>query len=194
MLKSLRLETGKRQLLQRSSRFLEPSLKACQFDIRSQIIWAKPHFVLSRGDYHWQHECCLYAVRQGGKRHWQSDRRQSTLWEVANNGAIGSPEREKTWGHGTQKPVELMRRPIEHNSAPGDVVYDPFMGTGTTLIAAEMTGRACAGIELNPAYVDVIVRRWMEFTGQKAIHAQTGKSFAEIRKARGKSNGGSHVS
>ena len=161
-------------------------LRECRFDIRSQIIWAKPHFVLGRGDYHWQHECCLYAVRQGAKRHWRSDRKQSTVWEVANNGAIGHLNTEKTWGHGTQKPVELMRRPIEHNSVPGDIVYDPFLGTGTTLIAAEMTGRACAGLELNPAYVDVIVRRWMEFAGQKLSTRKLGKPFAKLAKERGK--------
>jgi DNA modification methylase len=163
------------------------SLKACGFELRSQIVWAKPHFTLSRGDYHWQHECCLYAVRKGARRHWRSDRKQSTLWEVGNNGAVGNLDREKTWGHGTQKPVEIMRRPIEHNSSPGDVVYDPFLGTGTTLIAAEMTGRACVGLELNPAYVDVIVKRWSEFTGRDAIHAKSQKSFSAIAAARARS-------
>jgi DNA modification methylase len=79
-----------------------------------------------------------------------------------------------------------MRRPIEHNSLPGDGVYDPFLGSGTTVIAAEMTGRVCVGLELNPAYVDVVVRRWMEFTGQDAIHDQTGKTFSAIARERGR--------
>jgi adenine-specific DNA methylase len=72
-------------------------------------------------------------------------------------------------GHGTQKPVECMRRPIENNSSPGQAVYDPFLGSGTILIAAEQTGRVCYGMEIDPVYVDVIVRRWEEFTGKKAI-------------------------
>jgi DNA modification methylase len=155
-------------------------LRSCGFDLRAQIIWAKKQFALGRGDYHWQHEACWYVVRKGAKSHWNSDRKQSTLWEIANNGAVGNPDREKTWGHGTQKPVECMRRPIEHNSKPGDVIYDPFLGSGTTIIAAEMTGRACFGLELSPAYVDVIVQRWEEFTGEKAIHAATGQTFQEV--------------
>ena len=162
------------------------SLAACGFDLRSQIVWTKSHFVLSRGDYHWQHECCFYAVRKGAKRHWRSDRKQTTVWEVPNNTAVGYPNREQTWGHGTQKPVEVMRRPIEHNSSSGDVVYDPFLGSGTTLIAAEMTGRTCFGLELSPAYVDVIIRRWSEFTGQEAILEKSGKTFTAVAKARGK--------
>ncbi len=164
------------------------SLAACSFDTRSQIVWAKSHFALGRGDYHWQHECCLYAVRKGAKHHWRADRKQSTLWEVPNNTAIGHSGREKTWGHGPQKPVEVMRRPIEHNSSPGDGVYDPFLGTGTTLIAAEMTGRTCFGLELNPAYVDVIIRRWSDFTGQEATLSTSGKTFTATAKARGKAN------
>ena len=78
---------------------------------------------------------------------------------------FGSPRREPSWGHGTQKPVECMRRPIVNNSRPGQAIYDPFLGSGTSLIAAEMSGRICYGLELNPAYVDVIVRRWQVFTG-----------------------------
>ena len=71
-------------------------------------------------------------------------------------------------GHGTQKPVEAMRRPIENNSKPGQAVYDPFLGSGTTMVAAEMTGRTCYGVEINPEYVDVAVRRWEQFTGKTA--------------------------
>jgi DNA modification methylase len=159
------------------------SLIASGFELRSQIIWTKPHFVLSRSDYHWAHETCFYAVRHGAKSHWASDRKQSTVWQFSNNGAIGSPEREKVWGHGTQKPVEAMRRPMEHNSAVGDTVFDPFLGTGTTIIAAEMMGRVCVGLELNPAYVDVIVTRWQEFTGLSAMH-ETGPDFGTISAAR----------
>ncbi len=148
------------------------SLVACDFAIRSQIIWAKDRFALSRGDYHWQHEPCWYAVRKTGKGHWAGDRSQATLWQIKSRDDSGV-------GHGTQKPVECMKRPIENNSNPGQAVYEPFSGSGTTIIAAEMTGRSCYAIELNPQYVDVAVRRWQQFTGKQAILAATGEPFPE---------------
>ena len=111
------------------------SLMAAGFNVRSQIIWAKDRLVLSRGDYHWQHEPCLYAVKKTGKGHWAGDRKQTTLWQIANK------DQDAKTVHGTQKPVECMRRPILNNSSPGQAVYEPFMGSGTTLIAAETTGR-----------------------------------------------------
>jgi DNA modification methylase len=87
-------------------------------------------------------------------------------------------------GHGTQKPVEAMRRPIINNSSPGQPVYDPFLGSGTTLIAAEMTGRICYGTEIDPKYVDVIVQRWQELSGKKATHDGDGRTFDEIAQER----------
>src|SRR5271170_4897970 len=92
---------------------------------------------------------------------------------------FGNRQREQSWGHGTQKPVECMRRPITNNSRPGQAIYDPFLGSGTSLIAAEMTGRICYGVELNPAYIDVVVRRWQLFTGRAATHQASGQSFDE---------------
>jgi DNA modification methylase len=154
-------------------------LAACGLQLRAQVVWAKQHFTLSRGDYHWKHETCWYAVREGRTSHWQGDRTQTTVWEIANNNPFGNPLRKQSWGHGTQKPVECMRRPIANNSRPGQAVYDPFFGSGTTLIAAEMAGRVCYGLELNPAYVDVVVRRWQVFTGRVAIHQASGQSFDE---------------
>ncbi len=150
------------------------SLEASGFTIRSQIIWAKDRLVLSRGDYHWQHEPCWYAVKKTGKGHWAGDRKQTTLWQIANK------DQDAETVHGTQKPVECMRRPILNNSSPGQAVYEPFMGSGTTLIAAETTGRACFGIELNPAYVDVAVERWQQLTGETATLEGDGRSFDEI--------------
>lgn len=137
------------------------SLEAVGFELRSQIVWAKNQMAISRGDYHWQHEPCWYAVRKGRKGHYNGDRKQTTVWN------IDKPRKSET-GHSTQKPVECMKRPIVNNSSPGQAVYDPFLGSGTTLIACEMEGRACHGLELNPAYCDVIVKRWEDFTGQKA--------------------------
>jgi DNA modification methylase len=154
-------------------------LAACGLQLRAQLVWAKQNIVLGRGDYHWKHETCWYAVREGKPSRWQGDRKQTTVWEIPNNNPFGNREREHSWGHGTQKPVECMRRPIANNSRPGQVVYDPFLGSGTTLIAAEMTGRVCYGLELNPAYVDVIVRRWQDFTECSARHEASGQSFDE---------------
>ena len=154
------------------------SLLAAGFDIRSQIIWAKDRLVLSRGDYHWQHEPCWYAVKKRGKGHWAGDRKQTTLWQIANR------DQDAETVHGTQKPVECMRRPILNNSSPGQAIYEPFMGSGTTLIAAETTGRVCYGIELNPAYVDVAITRWQNLTGQTAVLDGTDQTFEALTTSR----------
>jgi len=142
------------------------NLTACGFALRAQIIWRKQHFVFSRGDYHWQHEPCWYAVKGTGS--WTGDRKQATIWDIENLNPLGGNSKEKATGHGTQKPVECMRRPILNHANPGQAVYDPFMGSGTTIIAAESTGRIAYGLEIDPVYVDVIVKRWEEFTGKKA--------------------------
>ncbi|MDP2737438.1 MAG: site-specific DNA-methyltransferase [Pseudorhodobacter sp.] len=158
------------------------SLTAAGFAVRSQIIWAKDRLVLSRGDYHWQHEPCWYAVRVKGKGHWAGDRKQTTLWHISGKDQDAAPV------HGTQKPVECMRRPILNNSSPGQAVFEPFMGSGTTLIAAETTGRVCFGIELNPVYVDVAIERWQQFTGANAVLAepsQTAQDRAVQARGRG---------
>lgn len=139
------------------------SLEAADFAIRSQIIWSKPRFVLGRGDYHWQHEPCLYAVRRQATGHWQGARDQSTVWAIGANG-----DEDGATVHGTQKPVECMRRPILNNSGTGDQVYEPFAGSGTAIIAAETTERACLAIEIDPRYCDVIVERWQTFSGRSA--------------------------
>jgi len=153
------------------------SLQDCRFKIRAQIIWAKSQFAIGRGDYHWQHEPCWYAVKEGKTGHYAGDRKQTTLWQIPK------PQKSET-GHSTQKPVECMKRPIENNSSPGQAVYEPFSGSGTTIIAAEMTGRVCYAIELNPAYVDVAVKRWQDFTGQQATLEATGQTFAELEAER----------
>ena len=151
------------------------SLEANDFKVRAQIIWSKPRFVLGRGDYHWQHEPCLYAVRKNGTGHWQGARDQATVWAIGSGG-----DEDEATVHGTQKPVECMRRPILNNSAEGDAVYEPFTGSGTTVIAAETTGRVCFAMELNPAYVDVVIGRWQKLTGQKAILEGDGRSFDDL--------------
>jgi DNA modification methylase len=163
------------------------SLVASGFDIRAQIIWGKERLVMGRGHYHWQHEPLWYAVRQGATGHWAGDRKQTTLWSIptrASDAGKGAGGQDAATTHGTQKPVECMRRPIENNSSPGQAVYEPFSGSGTTLIAAEMSGRACHAIELSPAYVDVAVLRWQAFTGLEATLEATGETFATTSGAR----------
>jgi DNA modification methylase len=163
------------------------ALESCGFEIRSQIIWRKNNIVISRGHYHYQHEPCWYAVRRGSTGHWNGDRTETSVWE------IDKPQKSET-GHSTQKPVECMKRPIENNSSPGQAVYDPFVGSGTTIIAAEMTGRACHAIELHPPYVDVSVIRWQNFTGKEATLEATGETFAEATAGRSAPSAGSATS
>jgi DNA modification methylase len=150
-------------------------LTECGFDLRALIVWAKNNFAVSRGHYHWQHETLWYAVRKGQTAHWSGDRSQTTLWN------IDKPLKSET-GHSTQKPVECMLRPIENNSKAGEAVYSPFEGSGTTIIAAEMTGRKCLAIEISPAYCDLAILRWQNFTGEKAT--LDGRTFAEVKDAR----------
>lgn len=137
---------------------VEADMKSLGFEIRSQIIWAKSQLLISRGHYHWQHEPCWYAVRKGKTATWQGDRKQTTLWQ------IDKPRKSET-GHSTQKPLECMARPMRNHTVEGDAVYDPFLGSGTTLIAAEQLGRRCCGVEINPGYVGIIIQRWVDLTG-----------------------------
>ena len=158
---------GEKQLVSLGS-----ELEKSGFQLRNLIVWAKSNLVIGRGNYHSQHETCWYIVRKksGATGHWAGDRKQTTVWK------IDKPQKSKT-GHSTQKPVECMQKPIENNSSPGQVVYEPFSGSGTTIIAAEKTGRACYAIELNPAYVDMAVIRWQNFTGRTATLEATGQPF-----------------
>jgi DNA modification methylase len=148
------------------------SLESCGFEIRSQIVWAKPSLVMGRGHYHWQHEPCWYAVR--GTGHWNGDRKQSTLWHIENR------NQDAETVHSTQKPVECMRRPIVNNSSPGQAVYEPFSGSGTTIIACEKEARIALAIELEPAYIDVAVLRWQSFTAKQATLDGDGRTFEEV--------------
>jgi DNA modification methylase len=165
------------------------SLVASDFQIRSQIIWAKSSLVIGRGDYHWKHEPCWYAVRKGKTGHWAGDRKQSTVWDIATTHPTNGNSDDMRTKHSTQKPIECMKRPIENNSQPGDLVYEPFSGSGTTIIACEMTGRIGLAIELNPPYVEIAIRRWENFTGEKALlDGASGMTLERIEKTRGQSN------
>lgn len=173
------------------------SLRAVRIAVRAQIVWVKHRHVLSRGHYHVQHEPVYYGVREGeddqwrfipehellayavkagDTAQWQGSRKQSSVWFIEHI--------KSDTGHSTQKPVECMRRPIENNSSPGQAVYEPFSGSGTTIIACETTGRVCHALELDPAYVDVAVLRWQAFTGKAAVLEQSGRTFDQEAAAR----------
>lgn len=156
---------------------VEASLHACGFETRAQIIWNKSHLVVGRAHYHSKHEACWYTVRKGANGHWNGDRKQTTVWDIEK------PQKSET-GHGTQKPVEAMARPIRNNSAPGDHIYEPFSGSGTTIIAAQMNKRVCHAVELMPAYVDVACTRFAAFTGVAPVLVETGETFEEVKARR----------
>lgn len=156
---------------------VQRSLEACEFELRSAIVWDKGQIAISRGHYHWQHEAMFYAVRKGANGHWSGDRKQSTVWNIPK------PRKSET-GHSTQKPVECMKRPLENNSKIGDHVYEPFSGSGTLIIAAQMTKRIAHAVELEPKYVDIAVTRWQTFSGADAVLSETGETFAQVRERR----------
>jgi len=152
---------------------VEKSLHDSDYEIISQIIWNKQHFALGRGDYHWKHEPCWYAIKNGHQHNWQGSRKECTVWDISNLNCLGKSKEdgEERTAHSTQKPIECMARPIRNNTSKGEGVYDPFIGSGTTLIACEQLDRICYGIELSPAYCDIIVDRWKKFM------VKSGKEF-----------------
>ncbi|KKL17289.1 hypothetical protein LCGC14_2487030, partial [marine sediment metagenome] len=126
----------------------------------STLVWAKDNSAFGRSDYQWMHEPIIYGWRTGAAHRWHGDRKQTTLWQIAR------PARSEQYP--TMKPVELVERAITNSSRPGDLVLDPFLGSGTTLIAAERLGRRCYALEIEPRYVQVAIERWEAFTGGKA--------------------------
>ena len=139
---------------------VQQSLEDSGFNIRSQIIWSKDKMALSRGDYHWQHEPCWYGVRDGKKGNRTEDRTQTTVWQIAAREDSGH-------GHGTQKPVECMARPIRNHHC--STVYEPFSGSGTTIIACEQLDKKCRAIEIDPNYVAVALERYVDATGKEPV-------------------------
>jgi DNA modification methylase len=153
---------------------VQKSLEKYDFELKYQIIWVKQQ-AFNRGDYHFYHEPCFYMVKKGKNHNWNGDHKQRTVWEIDSLNPSRKSEslenNEKT-AHSTQKPLECMAKPIRNNTAPGEGVYDPFLGSGTTLIAAEQLGRKCFGIELDPAYVDIIVDRWVKYREKNGLDAK----------------------
>jgi DNA modification methylase len=140
------------------------ALRASGFDIRYMI-----------GHYHWRHEPCWYAVKVGQKALWVGDRKQTTVWEVTLDANVEG-------GHSTQKPVECMARPIRNHDAPE--VYDPFLGSGTTIIAAEQLSRKCYGIEIEPRYVDVCCERFFRFSGKEPVRERGNAKWSNVKRAK----------
>ena len=149
------------------------------FHFSSMIIWAKNSLTLSQTDYQSQHEPCLYGWMDNGTHSWHSDRKQTSLWRF---------DKERVEGHTTPKPVELVAKAVTNSSKGGDCILDLFGGSGSTLIAAEKTGREARLMELDEKYVDVIIKRWQEFTGKIAVHADTNIPFAEVTHGNEKEN------
>lgn len=129
--------------------------------VRQCLIWNKNSLVLGRQDYHWKHEPCLYGWKDGASHNWYGDRKQTTVLD------FDRPSRNAE--HPTMKPIPLFDYQIQNNTKKGDIVLDLFGGSGTTLMACEQSGRTCYINELDPKYVDVIINRWEQFTGQKAV-------------------------
>lgn len=135
---------------------------ACQdnnWKVRQCLIWKKSSIVMGRQDYHWQYEPCLYGWKEGAGHLWNTDRKQSTIltFEKPSNSKL----------HPTMKPVELLTYQIQNNTKGDDIVIDTFLGSGSTLIACEKTNRICYGMELDPKYMDVIIKRYEDYTGDK---------------------------
>ena len=141
------------------------------FHFSSMCIWVKPALVLSQTDYQSRHEPCMYGWVEGEAHKWNSDRKQTSVWEFG---------KESVQGHTTPKPVDLVAYAVGNSSKSGDTVLDLFGGSGSTLIACEKTGRIARLMELDPRYVDVIVKRWQEFTGKQATRESDGKLFDEV--------------
>lgn len=143
---------------------------------RQTLVWLKDVFVLGRSDFHYRHEALFYGWKPGAAHQEPPDRTHDTVW------SFDRPKVSRE--HPTMKPVELVVHALQMSSGRGDLVLDPFLGSGTTVIAAEGTGRRAAGLELDPRYADVIVRRWQEVSGQEAALGETGESFSAVEEGR----------
>jgi DNA modification methylase len=143
------------------------AFNASGFEFRHTLVWVKSAFVFGRADYHYQHELILYGW---GERHeWSGPRNLATVMEF--------PRGDKAIEHPTSKPVALVTGTAQNH--PAAIMADPFLGSGTTLIAAEQLDRRCFGLEIEPRYCDVIVQRWQALTGEQAVHAETGEVFSD---------------
>lgn len=163
----------------RRQAMLEEAMQSAGLLVHCQIIWAKNRPVLTRTWYMWQHEPCLMGWVQGNKPPKRGGESQSTVWNIDT-----IPNGEERPEHPTPKPLEVYAIPIQQHTLPGELLYEPFAGSGTAIIAAEQLGRRCCSIEKQPVYVDVCIRRWQKLTGQAARLAGDGRTFDEISQER----------
>ena len=144
------------------------ALRLAGLEPHGSIVWRKDRFVLARSDHNYQHECAWYGWRDDGTHIWHGTKAETSVWDFKR--PTRSPD------HPTQKPLGLIRRCVQNITRIGDLVVDPFLGSGTTLLAAETDGRRCFGMELDPKYVDVICRRWQEISGELPVLESTGEA------------------
>lgn len=145
------------------SDIVKAGLEEAGYCVRQQIIWVKSVHALSRSDYHWKHEPCWYAIKKGHNSNWHGDRSQMSVWE-APSPIIATSHDDTATPHPTQKPLLVFTKPIENNTEIGDIVCDPFVGSGTTIIACEHLNRKCRAIEIEPKYCAVSIQRWTDLT------------------------------
>ena len=146
----------------RRQALVEAAWIRCGLLVHQQIIWVKARGVLTHSHYLWSHEPCFYGWVEGQPPSKKPPSNQRTVWTLDQQGSSMNI-------HPTQKPLELFLRPIEYHTEFGDIVYEPFLGSGTQLIAAEKLSRICFALEREPQYVDVAVKRWEAFTGEQAV-------------------------
>ena len=146
-------------------------LERIGFEIVAQVIWDKGLFAIGRSWYHWSHEPCWVVRMKGAKVPFRGSRDQATIWRAPSPKMIMAGSTERKEDHPTQKPLVLFETPIRNHLRTGEAVYDPFLGSGTCLIAAERLGAVCYGCEIDPVYVDVVLRRYERFSGQEAVRA-----------------------
>jgi DNA modification methylase len=147
------------------------------WQVKQCLIWRKHAFVFGRQDYHWQHEPILYGWKHGKSHQFFGEKNQGTVWDFDRP----SPSEKE---HPTMKPVSLVAKAIGNSSKSGDVVYDPFLGSGTTIIAAEQPGRRCYGLEIECKYSDVVCERWSKLTGRQPTLEETGETFERVKARR----------
>ena len=157
------------------SQLFAQAFQGAGWHLHQTLIWVKDAFVLGHSDYHYRHEPILYGWK-GSKHPWYGGRDQQSVFEVAR--PRRSPERP------TAKPVALVEAQLRNSSRRGQAGYDPFCGSGTTLIAAERLGRPCLAMEIDPRYVDVCLRRWQAYSGLDALLLDGGRSFRQVEEAR----------
>ena len=158
------------------------SLRKASFEIKAQIIWNKNVHALSRSDYQWKHEPCWYAVKKGANHNWMGDRKQKTVWDIQN--VMFEKDAGGKTAHPTQKPVALYENSIKNHTNSGEYIYEPFGGSGSSIVAAEKTSRRSLTMELDEKYCDVIIKRWENFTGKKSTLESTGQTYEELKQER----------